>query len=399
MSTIDLEMFINRDKEIALVMDTVSRVAKGEPFAPKERVFHFVGPSGIGKSSLLEKIRSLLGKEYRDQGVVPILVRLDTLKGAKQGFVVELLKTVYEEFCKYSGVIANPVLKESLKSKKEYASMTVRAIFLRKEMFPVLLLDEINIPSQKDMQEIEEYLLVNLLHNNRAILITAGRSLPSAFNDFALRHNSSNTFLLSAFDEEKTGKQMESLKLGSRKLAGKVMKLGNGVPGNTAKLVQHIVGDPLDIPNATKAVQSLLDEIKETNDIKERHHPMLEAISILQGFFPEDVVPLFQNHPQLGAGWGDGNVKEEFLKLKDIQIGPGGLVGWDRDKKCWVMDENTRDLFERELQMRDPELWRKLHCTALEMYREWWQKYNSDIYRNKSIYHQQCLQSAGVNCE
>jgi hypothetical protein len=237
------------------------------------------------------------------------------------------------------------------------------------------------------MQEIEEYLLVNLLHNNRAILITAGRSLPSAFNDFALRHNSSNTFLLSAFDEEKTGKQMESLKLGSRKLAGKVMKLGNGIPGNTAKLVQHIVGDPLDIPNATKAVQSLLDEIKETNDIKERHHPMLEAISILQGFFPEDVVLLFQCHPLLGRGWDESRVKDVFLELSRIQVGPGGLVDWDREKKHWAMDESTRDLFEKELQMRDPELWKKLYCTALDMYQKWGQKYNSDKYRNKANYH------------
>jgi hypothetical protein len=62
------------------------------------------------------------------------------------------------------------------------------------------------------------------------------------------------------------------------------------------------------------------------------------------------------------------------------------------------MDESTRDLLEKELQMREPELWKKLHCTALDMYQKWGQKYNSDLYQYKSNYHQQRLQSAGLNC-
>jgi len=74
-------------------------------------------------------------------------------------------------------------------------------------------------------------------------------------------------------------------------------------------------------------------------------------------------------------------------------------VDWDREKKHWAMDESTRDLFEKELQMRTPELWKKLHCTAFRMYQEWGQKYSSDMYQNKSSYHQQRLQSAGMVCD
>jgi nucleoside-triphosphatase THEP1 len=394
MSDFDLDKFFDRDEEIALVMDRVSDLAKGKPFASKERVFYFVGSSGIGKSSLLQKIYSLLAEQ---QYVVPILVKLDAFKGAKQGFVIELLKTEYEEFCKYTEVVANPVLKEPLKSSREYASMIVRAISLRKEIIAVLLLDEINVPPQKDMREIEEYLLEKLISDNdRAILIMAGRAHPM-FTSFDLRPNSSNTFLLPVFDGEKTGKLLENLKPGSGKLAGKVLKLGSGVPGNTLKLIEHISGDPPDIPNEVQAVQSLLNDIKK--DIEERFYPMLEVLSILQGFFPEDVLPLFQCHPQLGAGWDEDKVKELLLELNRIQIGPGGLVNWDRGNKHWCMDESTRDLFERELQNRSPELWRKLHCTALRMYQGWGQKFNSDLYRNKSNYHQQRLQSAGMSCE
>jgi energy-coupling factor transporter ATP-binding protein EcfA2 len=399
MTDVDPEnfIFINRDEEIRLVLNRVSELTDGKPYAPKERVFHFVGPSGIGKSSLLKRIRFLLNKA---QGIAPILLRLDALQGRGQEFVDEVLKTVYDEFCKHQEIKSNPILGKPLKSRQEYASMIVRAISLRKDIVPVVLLDEVNVPSQEDMQEIEERLLEKFLHgNNLAVLITAGRSQPS-FSDFALRPNSSNIFPLSAFDEEKTGQQLERLKPGSGQLANKVVKLGRGVPGNTVKLVDHVSGDPPDIPNGLQAIQSLLADIKENNRIEGRYYPMLEALSILQGFFPEDVVPLFQCHPQLGAGWDEGRVRRVFTELQQIRIGPGGVVEWDREKKHWAMDESTRDLFERELQMRNPpELWRKLHCTALEMYRDWGEKFNSDVFRKKSDYHQQRLRLAGMTCE
>jgi hypothetical protein len=393
MSDCDSENFVNREKEIGLVVKMVSDLASGKPFAPKERVFHFVGPSGIGKSYLLVRCyKGLIGRS----DCVPLLVRLDALKGGKRGFTVELSVAVYETFCTHKSI--KPENINGQDPKKQVVKQ-VQSTINGKDQLIVLLLDEINIPQKVDMQEIEDLLLVKFIHDNRlAVLVTAGRSQPAMFNDFALRPNPSNTFLLPVFDEEKTSRQMEYLKPGSGKLADKVVKLGSGVPGNTAKLVGHVSGDPPNIPNEAQAVQSLLDDIKRDNKIEERYYPMLEAISILQGFFPEDVVPLFQSHPQLGAEWDERKVKEEFLKLKDIKVGPGGLVDWDREKKNWIMDESTRDLFERELQMCNPELWRKLHCTALEMYQEWGQKYNSTMYQNKSYYHQQRLQSVGMNC-
>ncbi|MFZ5857195.1 MAG: hypothetical protein ACOYZ6_10210 [Chloroflexota bacterium] len=385
------ENFINREKEIALVVNRVSDLAKGKPFDPKERVFHFVGPSGIGKSCLLKKLT------VEQTAYIPILVQLDALKGGKRGFALELLVAIYEKICAPKSIKPEKYIEQTLSQFAKYVQRTITVN--GKDHVTVLLLDEVNIPPKKDMQAIEEHLLVKFIHDNKlAVLVTAGRSQPAMLTDFALRPNPSNIFPLPVFDEEKTRRYMESLKPGSGKLAGKVVKLGSGVPGNTVKLAEHINGDPLDISNEALAIQSLLDDIKKTNNIEAQFHPMLEAISILQGFFPEDVAPLFQSHPQLGSGWDEGKVKEEFLRLKDIKVGPGGLVDWDRDKKYWAMDESTRDLFEKEFQMRDPKLWKKLHCTAMEIYREWGQKYNSDTYRNKSNYHQQRLQSAGMNC-
>lgn len=397
MSDFDLTRFINREFETNLVTNRASELVNGKPYSPKERVFHFIGPSGIGKSSLLQKIYSLLTEK---QYVVPILVRLDTLKDAKQEFAVELLKTVYFAFCKYADVATNPILKEPLTSSWEYASMITRAISLRKGIITVLSLDGVNILSQKEIREIEDYLLVKFLHaNDYSILVTAGRPHPAMFNDFALRPNLHNIFPLPVFDEKKTSEQIRSLKPGSEVLANKIWKLGSGVPGNTVKLVDRVSDDNFNTLNEKLAIQSLLDNIKRENHIEERYYPILEAISILQGFFPEDVIPLFQSHPKLVSSWDEGKIKEVFLNLNKFQIGPGALIDWDRNKKYWVMDESTRNLFEKELQLREPELWKKLHCTAMSVYKKWSQAYASDMYKEKSNYHLQCLQLAGMSCE
>lgn len=394
MSDFDIKNFINRDEEISRILKKVSGLVNGKPFAPKERVFHFIGPSGIGKSSLLEKCYQELVTKHSE--CVPLLVRLDALKGGKRGFFEDLLIVLYEDLCKH----------KKIESKKCDGQTRARIIsFFNKtmeiygnEQIIILLLDEVNIPSQKDRKEIEELFLVKLLTEyDNTILVTAGRS-NLMWNNFILVSDISNTFSLPPFDDNKTREQMEHLKPGSGILATKVNKLGSGIPGNTVKLTEQITGNPLDIPNEGKVVQLLANEIKDKNKIDARFYPMLESISILQGFYPEDVTPLFHNHHQLKDGWDESRVKEVFQELCRIPIGPGELVDWDRDKKYWVMDERTRDLFEKELQIRDPELWKKLHCVALGMYQKWGEKYNSDMYRNKSNYHKQRLLSAGLNC-
>ena len=180
-------------------------------------------------------------------------------------------------------------------------------------------------------------------------------------------------------------------------LAGKIRELGGGVPGNNKKLVGQIAGDPPDIANELQAVQSLLGDIKK--EIEERFHPVIEAICILPLFYPDDVAPLLNAHPVLGGRWDEAKAKDVFMDLNKVWIGPGELIYWDKTKSNWVIDEPTRALFERELRMRDRELWRKLHCTACQMYKKWGEELDSRLYKDKAVYHQQCLESAGMDCD
>jgi len=259
------------------------------------------------------------------------------------------------------------------------------------------LLDEIGVVEKMDLQKIEEHLLEILLQDNkRVVLITAGRT-PPMLNTFNLRSNSKNTFLLPVFDAKTTGEQLEVLRHGSANLAAKVQALGGGVPGNNTKLVGYAVDEPPSISDELHAVQSLLANMKE--EIDKRFHPLIETISILRTWYPEDLVPLFETHPLLPGQLDEVRIRAALTELKQIQIGPGDLFNWDREKKSWVMDESARALFERELQMRDSELWRKLHCTAYQMYKQWGDEYNSQLYKEKAKYHWKRLQSAGFTCD
>lgn len=390
MPTCDPDKFVNREKELAYIKDKITRLARGHPFAPHERVVHFVGPSGIGKSCLLEKCYETFNLEPK---CVPLLIQLETLGRTDKEFVDDFLIVVYKEFCGYKRI---PVQKQDGKTRKQFVSYLHRIINVHgKDEIIVLLLDEINVPQRKELQAIEENLLEELLHSNEhVVLITAGRLHPM-LNDFALRPSSANTFPLSAFDEKTTGEQLEKLRSGLAPIAGKVLELGGGVPGNNAKLAEHVIGVPPQMPNELQAVQALLTDVIE--EVEERFRSIIEAICVLQAFFPEDVAPLVKSHPALGEQWDEASIKDVFPELKQIKIGPGGLINWDREKRSWVMDEPTRALFERELRMRNPELWRKLHCTAYQMYTQWGKELDSQLYKDKADYHQICLRSAGFD--
>lgn len=392
MPTCEPDKFVGRENELEYITQKIARLARGDPFAPYERVIHIIGPSGIGKSCLLEKcylITDIIPE------CVPVLIKLETL-GKRQGeFIDKFLEAVDEEFSHYQKVSNE---KKNGRTPLKFGSDITKKINKRAEdKIIVLFLDEINLPQKNELQSIEEHLLERLFQdNNRVVLITAGRS-PAMWNEFALRPNPKNTFRLSAFDERTTGEQLDKLRPGSAHLAGKFLELGGGVPGNNKELAEHIVGNPLVIANDLQAVQSLVVKIK--HEIDERHHFLLEAICILPAFHPEDAAPLLESHPALGGHWDEVRIRNVFTELNQVRVGPGGLINWDREKKSWVMDEPTRQLFERELQMRDPELWKKLHCTAYQMYKKWGEELNSQLYKDKAVYHRQCLQSTGMDCD
>jgi hypothetical protein len=239
MPACDPEKFVNRVKELALVTNRVARLTSGDPFPPHERDYSFCRTVWDGKSCLLEKFYDVFDD---DPYCVPILIQSGALRDRHDPLIDEFMTEVYKEFCSYQNIAVDKTLTISSESRKLNSSILVRFINLNiADKALVLLLDEINVLERKELQDIEENLLEELLHGNgRVVLITAGRTRPM-LNDFALRPSSMNTILLSAFDENTTGEQL-TLKPGSALVAGKVLNWEEFQ--NNTKLADHIVGDP-----------------------------------------------------------------------------------------------------------------------------------------------------------
>jgi hypothetical protein len=260
----------------------------------------------------------------------------------------------------------------------------------------VLFIDEIDTLSSEYRKDLEAHMLVELLKKPRTLVVMAGRT-PVFWSEFSLALNPANTFVLDAFNEKNTGEQLEKIKQGSAPLSKKVHELGGGVPGNNRKLSEQLVGTPPVIPDDLIAIQSLLADVKK--EIKSCFHSILEAICILPNFHPDDVALLLDVHPALDGYWDEARIRSVFTELNKVRVGPGGLIYYDGKKRNWVMDEPIRGLFEKELHLRAPELWRILHRTAWRMYKTWSEEFKSEVFNEKSAYHQQCLQSAGYTCD
>ena len=172
MPTCDPEKFVNRKKELDYIKDKINRLARGDPFAPHERVVHFVGPSKIGKSCLLERCYAIV--DDLPMGA-PILIKLDVIKNRPGEFIDNFLVAVDMAFSNYLNI---SVEKRSGKSLAKFGVDMVGKINKRAEdKITVLFLDEINTPWKEEIQELEEHFLVKLLHENKhVVLIMAGRS-------------------------------------------------------------------------------------------------------------------------------------------------------------------------------------------------------------------------------
>lgn len=387
MSAMHLDNFVNREEELGHIKDRIIRLARGVRFNPNERIVHFVGPSGIGKTCLLQESQWMAAEDLREKS---ISMRFDNLStGNIRRYLIEIDTALLNH-------IGGPPVRTIEDSPQRINNSILKRLdsHLGERAF-VLFIDEVDSLSPDSRKEFESLLFMHLLRNPRTLLVLAGRTIVH-WSDFTLAAHPYNTFKLFPFDVDMTRKQLK-LKEEHRNLATKIHTLGDGVPGNIARLADHVMGEPPSILDELQAIQSLLSSKKE--EVEERFIPILEAICILREFFPEDVVPLVNIHPALGGQWNEASVGELFRELRQVQVGPGGLINWDRDKKSWAIDEPTRALFEKELKMRDPDLWKKLHCTAHWMYKAWGEEFNLQLHRDKAAYHQNCLQSVGMNCD
>lgn len=395
---IDDPLFTDRDEEVNLLKTLVLSAFELEKNADaKERVLHLIGSPGVGKTTLLQKYNYYL--RYEMQNVCPILV---SFKDYENLSVDEFRKKTLVSF----NVQITSHLGIHLLDENDITENTVKhnVEMLQKDKAVVVLIDEINVLRDELVHTLEDYVLALWLYLPRLIIVLAGRNLVTGWKDFNLRpYKGNNVVELLSFDRDNTKKQIEKLNPHAVHLAPVIYEITLGLPGNNKKILDNAIGNPLQIVE-NDAVRVCNQELYDAVDVVGRNLsdkknlatellPALEALCVLQDFDKEYEMPvLLAAHKTLEGIWNVKRCATLLSILTSIQIGPGKLIDWDKNKNAFAIVEQNRRSLEQELKIRDKKMWEVLHDTAMKMYSKWAIEYNSDIFAKKTAYHKSMLE-------
>jgi nucleoside-triphosphatase THEP1 len=405
------DRFIDREAEIQHILDIINSVSE-KTLEPHKRVLHIKGRSGIGKSWLLKECNTRLSQDPR---ILSIYLTFDEFinQTTKEAFIATVLGFLVGQILTALS-IKSPFVSEGGVNLLEYSRWIYESIRqVQQSKIIVFLIDEISLPPF-DYIEVLEDLLATIIYEPNIVIILAGRSSVTTWKDFSLRpFQQENVMELEYFDLEKTIQQLQKHKPGSEHLAEKIIVLSDGSPGNNDIILNYVTGEPLEIKDELKAVQACNDELRKAiqaaiaNLKSSGNFPFtsddlrfsLDALCVLQDFDRDDEAPmLLKAHPRFrNATQTQMNSLLELLNT--IKIGPGGLIYWDRASQCYAIERQTRRNLERELKLRDVELWKTLHCTAIQMYQDWADEFDLPTYQNKADYHREQLILGGIDLE
>ncbi len=403
----DPNMFIDREAELVLLFNIASFSSESNILS-HEKVVHLIGKSGVGKSWLLHKFFDVLDKNASKS--LPIYIDVMDYAGfLGDDFVIWVLSSIDDRVIKDLG-INSPFSKEVYR-KADYASWIFGCLAqIDKEKAVVLLFDNVDTLSVDQVEELEDYFLENFLYLSNTVLILTGRHLVTGWKNFSLRPGATeNVIELLGFDLEKTTEQIKTLKPQAVNLAPNIFELSGGSPGNNKKIINQVVGSPpqiVELDALRVCNQELYDALTAANqelpeNLQTELLPALEALCVLQDFDKDYDMPiLLATHIGLNGKWDSKRSNTLLNILHKIQIGPGKLIDWDKNKSAYAIEEQIRFILEKELKIRNKDLWKTLHCTAMKMYAEWAREYRgTDIFVKKSDYHKSRLAEAGFDPE
>ncbi len=400
----EFDLFVDREKETAYFIDLLNNLNQKEIGIPDyKRVIHLIGKSNIGKTSLLFSWIKYL--DFQSETISIYIGLRNYYQLTDEQFIVEILSFIYERFS--SSLSTHPVNIPTTPNKLRDL-IDAELVIFKKSKKIVLLFDEVNLLSNELINLLEDLLFTRYMNYANTILVLAGRHVVSGWKDFALRPMGSNTIELPGFSFEDTQKQIQAINPNLDDLVAKIHDISGGSPGINRKLVENL-GDSL-IFDEFEAIQSSNEEFYNalsviSSDIPKNIYdellPALESLCVLYDFDKEYEMPaMLSVHPSLQGDWSVHRCGDLLNILSKVQVGPGRLIDWDLKKSALAMEEQIRFNLEKELKIRDVNLWKTLHCSAMKMYSEWANQYGMDsIFADKADYHKTQLIHAGIDPE
>lgn len=377
-------LFVNREKEIQLVLDKALRMTRGEPV--RERTIVFWGYKGTGRTWLLRRVTELLEEM---PGIKPLYIDLDLYTSRP---VVEAISNLPAQAAKNiwgpgssRALLYERAANVPLPTLAAWLVSDIEDLLLGRVL--VLLLDHVYESDWDLLAEIEDDFLAYLAHQSRVLLVMAGRGQAYPWYTPELRLYVQE-YLLKPFNQSLTEKQLEVQKPDAVSRAAEIHKISHGYPLGNILLAAW--------PTVIEAMQETVGGLLEGVLSEERS--WLEALCVLR-IFDEERIPRL-----LAAYFEDESIAEwpyrEIRQTRDRLLGTG-MVRWKEEAGGWVVDEAIRPVLERYLQETKPEVWRRLHCAAYQLYKDWerWWPDEQWRWREEASHHAKCLSSAGYDPE
>lgn len=399
-------LFVNREEEVIRVESKAKDLASGRPI--HNRVVHFPGFAGFGKSWLLRHLYRRLSKdpETRTRNLVVLPLWLNkwmrhcTCLPPYETITCGLLQSLLKRIMRAQGtpsLLARAKGVTLMEVSQWVEDMVGQA---HGQQAFVLLVDALDEVPPAWLQVLEERLFEPLvLRQSNVLIVMAGRNLHYNWTTLALRPPpDEQPIRLKPLNQENTREQLQCLESqfpGAEMFAEQIYALTDGAPGGNV-LIASQLGQPPQMPNETQALMQ--HNAKLLQDVPPDLRWCFYALCVPRGFHTEWMENLLPVADPGGRTWDFPACQSLIPQLTATRL--VRAYRKDGEYRYWL-DEYLGPRLELELQERDPDLWRRLHCTLICMYRAWVE--NPDFastaprWQGEAAYHARRLQDAGYD--
>ncbi len=371
-------LFVGRKAEIERVMSKARALAAGKAILrPAERVIHFPGFVGSGKTWLLHHLHHLMTADDEQKIPQAIVLHLRLNQDWKQRhscispyeeitclLLRHLLRQIHQACGIKSALDDVETSQLTLHETSQWVRDAVQEVQNRRIV--VLLADELDEIPPEWLRVLEAHLFAPLLQPFHTLLVLAGRNLHHNWVNLALKPPPDDQAIrLEPLDKQDTCHQLELQFPGTEILSDSIYALTGGVPGGNS-LIASQAGRPPHMPDETHALVQHNGQIMR--DVPKDLHWCFYALCVARGFQTESMEYLLPIADPDGRHWDSSACQGLIPRLTHTRL--VRFYRRDGESRYWL-DEYLRPLLELELQKRDPDLWRKLHCALIRMYQIW----------------------------
>jgi len=378
------DYFVDREDEINLIKTKIESLRDGKPV--KKRTVLFLGARGVGKSWLLLHLHRTIIPQMGSDKVASLYIDFTGLYAGKGSNDNECnaafvqtetpYQTALHKLLRDMARALSTTENEDANLQDQAAWVLYRLEALTAEAPFILLLDDVFSAPTGFLELFEEHFLKSVASLPRALIVMSGRDAahnwiaPELYLDVERR-------VLSAFRKEDV--EQAIAQYGGEKMdADETFQASKGFPytvylmateeGDVEKVIEHLLGFIEDDEERTKIrryIEALcvlnIEMEKEgegENESKEKE---------IVGFREAEMAQLLNAYEAIGEESKYDTAQARRIREKLMQK---RLLHWDSRVAGYVLDDALRHHVEYFLKTQKPELWRRLHKAAADMYRD-----------------------------